>query len=69
MQDPLATLFTVPSDWNFEDPACEGVNYICWPTMVASSIETYRPADGGIPGFGNALLVTTLKGGRCSGCR
>lgn len=63
MQDPLATLFTVPSDWNFEDPACEGVNYICWPTVAASSIEAYRPADGGIPGFGNALLVTTLKGG------
>ncbi len=63
MQDPLATLFTVPSDWNFADPACDGVNYICWPTMAASSIEAYRPEDGGIPGFGNALLVTTLKGG------
>jgi PQQ-dependent dehydrogenase (s-GDH family) len=63
MQDPLATLFTVPSDWNFEDPACEGVNYICWPTVAPSSIEAYRPASGGIPGFDNALLVTTLKAG------
>ena len=62
MQEPLATLFTVPSDWNFEDPACDGVNYICWPTVAASSIEVYRPADP-IPGFGNALLVTTLKRG------
>lgn len=62
MQDPLATLFTVPGDWNFEDPACEGVDYICWPTVAPSSIEVYRPADP-IPGFGNALLVTTLKRG------
>jgi PQQ-dependent dehydrogenase (s-GDH family) len=63
MQDPLATLFTVPSDWNFEDPACGGVNYICWPTVAASSIEAYRPEGGGIDGFDNALLITTLKGG------
>ena len=63
MQDPLATLFTVPSDWNFEDPICDGVNYICWPTVAASSIEAYRPATGGIPGFDNALLVTALKRG------
>ncbi len=63
MQDPLATLFTVPSDWNFEDPVCDGVNYICWPTVAASSIEAYRPATGGIPGFDNALLVTALKRG------
>lgn len=63
MQDPLATLFTVPSDWNFADPACGGNDYICWPTVAASSVEAYRPATGGIPGFDNALLVTTLKRG------
>jgi PQQ-dependent dehydrogenase (s-GDH family) len=60
---PLATLFTVPSDWNFADPACDGTNFICWPTVAASSIEAYRPATGGIPGFDNALLVTALKRG------
>ena len=32
-------------------------------TVAASSIEAYRPATGGIPGFDNALLVTTLKRG------
>ena len=63
MQDPLATLFTVPSDWNFDQTECAGSAYICWPTVAASSIEAYRPATGGIPGFDNALLVTTLKRG------
>ena len=60
---PLATLFTVPSDWNFTDPACGDTHFICWPTVAASSIEVYRPAAGGIPGFDNALLVTALKRG------
>ena len=60
---PLATLFTVPSDWNFTDPICNGMNFICWPTVAASSIEVYRPATGGIAGFDNALLVTALKRG------
>ncbi len=63
MVAPLATLFTVPSGWTFSDPACGGTDYICWPTVAASSIEAYRPATGGIPGFNNALLVTSLKRG------
>ncbi|MDP8997295.1 MAG: PQQ-dependent sugar dehydrogenase [Pseudomonadota bacterium] len=39
------------------------MQFICWPTVAPSSIEAYRPAKGGIPGFDNALLVTTLKRG------
>ncbi len=63
-QDPLATLFTVPSDWNFRDPACGGIDFICWPTVAASSMQAYFPTAGqGIPGWGNSLLVTTLKRG------
>lgn len=63
-QDPLATLFTVPSDWNFVDPACNGMDFICWPTVAASSMQAYFPAaDEGIPGWANSLLVTTLKRG------
>lgn len=62
MIPPLATMFTVPNDWNFADPACGGVDFICWPTVAASSIEHY-PATGGIPGWGNSLLITTLKRG------
>ena len=60
---PIATLFTVPSDWNFADPKCGDMHFICWPTVAASSVEAYRPATGGIPGFDNALLVTALKRG------
>ena len=64
MQDPVATLFTVPSDWDFTDPTCGGIDFICWPTVAASCIETYMPKDGdGIPGWENSLLVTTLKRG------
>ena len=62
-QEPLVTMFTVPSDWNFEDPVCRGINFICWPTVAASSIETYMPQTGGIPGWENSLIVTTLKRG------
>jgi len=60
---PIATLFTVPTGWNFADPICNGMNFICWPTVAASSIETYMRPDNPIPGFGNALLVTALKRG------
>lgn len=57
---PVATLFSAPTGWNFEDPACNGMNFICWPTIAASSIEVYT---GGIPGFDRALLVPALKRG------
>jgi PQQ-dependent dehydrogenase (s-GDH family) len=62
--DPIATLFTVPSDWNFEDPACGGIDFICWPTVATSSMQAYFPEAGeGIPGWEHSLLVTTLKRG------
>jgi PQQ-dependent dehydrogenase (s-GDH family) len=60
---PIATMFTVPSDYNFHDPACKGVDFICWPTVAASSIEYYRAKGEGIPGWDRVLLVTTLKRG------
>ncbi|HVY52481.1 MAG TPA: glucose/sorbosone family PQQ-dependent dehydrogenase [Devosia sp.] len=64
MQDPLVTMFTVPSDWNFTDPVCAGIDFVCWPTVAPSSIETYMPGPGeGIPGWENSLIVTTLKRG------
>lgn len=62
MTPPLVTLFTVPNDWNFQDPACGGMDFICWPTVAASSIE-YYPPTGGIPGWGNSLIIPTLKRG------
>jgi len=61
--EPIATMFTVPTGYNFQDPACGGVDFICWPTVGASSIEYYESKGKGIPGWNKVLLVTTLKRG------
>jgi PQQ-dependent dehydrogenase (s-GDH family) len=61
--EPIATMFTVSSDYNFHDPACKGVDFICWPTVGASSIEYYPSLVKGIPGWDRVLLITTLKRG------
>jgi hypothetical protein len=63
MIEPLATLFTVPAGYNFSDPKCKGVDFICWPTVAVSSIEHYASGPNGIPGWNRVLLVTTLKRG------
>ncbi len=39
------------------------MNFNCWPAVAASRIAAYRPATADIPGFDNALEVTTLKRG------
>jgi PQQ-dependent dehydrogenase (s-GDH family) len=61
--EPIATMFTVPSSFNFSDPACRGVDFICWPTVGVSSVEYYESRGDGIPGWDKVLLVTTLKRG------
>lgn len=61
--DPIATMFSVPSDYEFEDPACGGVNYICWPTIGVSGVEYYEAGSTGIPGWYRVLLIPTLKRG------
>ena len=61
--EPIATMFTVPTGYNFHDPACKGVDFICWPTVGASGIEYYASKGKGIPGWDKVLLVTTLKRG------
>ncbi|MBM3785612.1 MAG: quinoprotein glucose dehydrogenase [Acidobacteria bacterium] len=61
MVNPLATMFTVKTGFNFEDPACNGINYICWPTTGVSSLEHYQ--SKGVPGWDRMLLMTTLKRG------
>ena len=63
MVEPLVTLFTVPTGFNFHDPACKGVDFICWPTVAVSSVEHYQSKGTGIPGWDRVLLVTTLKRG------
>ena len=57
--EPVTTLFTVPSNWDFTDDRCEGMDFICWPTVAASSIEVYE--SDGIPEWKHSLLVTALK--------
>ena len=62
--EPIATLFTVPTGFNFQDPACKGVHFICWPTVGLSSIGYYGArGDTGVPGWEAVLLLTTLKRG------
>jgi PQQ-dependent dehydrogenase (s-GDH family) len=61
--EPIATLFTVPSGYNFADPACKGIDFMCWPTVAVSSIEHYQSGGKGVPGWDRVLLVTALKRG------
>ena len=61
--EPIATLFTVPTGFNFEDPKCAGGYYICWPTVGISGVEFYGGYPKGIPGWDKVLLITTLKRG------
>ncbi|WP_080507450.1 glucose/sorbosone family PQQ-dependent dehydrogenase [Bryobacter aggregatus] len=61
--NPIATMFTVPTGFNFQDPACKGVDFICWPTVGVSDVEYYESKGKGIPGWDKVLLVTTLKRG------
>jgi mono/diheme cytochrome c family protein len=56
-------MFTVPTGYNFHDPACKGVDFICWPTVGASSVEYYSSNGKGVPGWDRVLLITTLKRG------
>lgn len=63
MIEPIATLFTVPTGFNFADPSCAGVDYICWPTVGISGVEYYGGFAKGIPGWDRVLLITTLKRG------
>ncbi len=61
--EPIATLFTVPNGFPFSDPACGGVDYICWPTVGISGVEYYGGFRDGVPGWDRVLLITTLKRG------
>jgi len=61
--NPLATMFTVETGFNFANPACKGVDFICWPTVGVSGVEYYESKATGIPGWDHVLLVPTLKRG------
>ena len=59
---PLITFFTVASDHEFQDPACGGIDFICWPTAAVSSVDVYEPTAPP-PGWQKSLLITSLKRG------
>lgn len=61
-REPLITFHTVPRNYNFNDQRCANAPYMCWPTISPGSVE-YYPANGPIPGWGNSLLVTSMKHG------
>jgi PQQ-dependent dehydrogenase (s-GDH family) len=59
MVDPLATYFTVDSDFPFG----EQCGFICNPTIAPSSVLFYEAGENGIPEWDNSVLMPTLKHG------
>lgn len=60
-QEPIASMFAVSDDYDFNNPNC-GNSWICRPNVAPSSIEIYE--NDAIPNWKNSLLVTSLKRGR-----
>lgn len=67
--EPLKTLYTVPNGHNFKDPACGEESYICWPSIAPSSMDFVSAGAGGLAGWRDVLLVTSLKNGSVYGFR
>ena len=61
---PLHTFHTVPTGYEFKNPKCADrqLYYQCWPTVAPSSLAVYT-AKNGIPGWGQSLLMPSLKHG------
>lgn len=60
-QEPLFSMFAVPDDYNYNNPACANA-WICRPNVAPSSLAIYE--GDAIPDWNNSLLVTSLKRGR-----
>ena len=60
-QEPLASMFAVTDDYDFNDPKCSS-SWICRPNVAPSSIGIYE--SEAIPGWKNSLLVISLKRGQ-----
>ena len=62
--EPIATLFTVPTGFDFQNAACKGVHLLCWPTVSLSGIAYYGGrGEAAIPRWEGSLLLTTMKRG------
>ena len=62
VKPPLYTFNTVVYDYNFTDPQCKDLSYICNPTVAPSSLRLYT--SNAIPGWENTFLMTALKTGK-----
>ena len=60
-QEPLLSMFAVPDDYDYNNPACSD-SWICRPNVAPSSIGFY--GSDAIPAWNNSLLVSSLKRGR-----
>ncbi|HET6339773.1 MAG TPA: glucose/sorbosone family PQQ-dependent dehydrogenase [Polyangiales bacterium] len=60
---PLMTFYTVNDGYEFMDPACAGIEFICWPTIAPSSLDIYVAGNDGLQTWGTSLLLTSLKTG------
>ena len=61
-QAPMGAYFTVPSNFQFNNPNCSN-SFICWPTIAPSSMEVYENYPLGIPGWDRSLIISSLKKG------
>lgn len=59
MVEPLATYFTVESDYPFG----EQCGFVCNPTIAPSSVVYYEARPDGITEWSNSILLPTLKHG------
>jgi PQQ-dependent dehydrogenase (s-GDH family) len=59
MVDPIATFWTVESDY----PIGEICGYICDPTIAPASVYAYEAGEDGIKEWDHSLLIPTLKHG------
>ncbi len=57
--EPLATYFTVDSDYPFGQQC----GFVCNPTIAPSSVVFYQAGETGIPEWDNSILLPTLKHG------
>jgi PQQ-dependent dehydrogenase (s-GDH family) len=59
---PVATFYTVESDYKFINPLCGNFTFVCFPTVAPSSLHLYE--SDSIPNWNGTFLMTTLKSGK-----
>ncbi|SDQ70328.1 glucose/sorbosone family PQQ-dependent dehydrogenase [Thermostaphylospora chromogena] len=52
---PIRTFYTVDDGYEFQNPKCGGMDFMCWPTLAPASLEVHPD--------GKALLMPSLKDG------